>query len=173
MNTWKLSKIEITYPSINTIGAANRISKFKIKYYALTCLYFNYNNFELQFSFDLTYNKIFALVDFSNKKNPNILEEKNFSELKNILIEYKLPNFNPILSNDQIEYLIFENDDDGNNNYETNVELIKSGDYGYPNEYESNFLLNDYEYTTNLETKRKLEDIILNNLKENLTKYIL
>ncbi len=77
MNTWKLSKIEITFPSINTIGAVYTISKLKTKYYALTCLYFNYGNFQLQFSFDFTYNKIFALVDFSNKKI-QIFLKKNF-----------------------------------------------------------------------------------------------
>lgn len=39
---WKLSKIEITNPSI--LETTNKSNAIIIKYYALTGLYFNYDN---------------------------------------------------------------------------------------------------------------------------------
>lgn len=43
MNYWKLTKIEITYPSSNKNN--KNFNNNKNKYYALTSLYFNYKNF--------------------------------------------------------------------------------------------------------------------------------
>ena len=63
---WKLSKIDITYPSI--LETSNKSNAIITKYYTLTGLYFNYDNYKLQFSFDLDNNKMFSLVDFTNKK---------------------------------------------------------------------------------------------------------
>lgn len=42
MSTWKLTKIDITYPSVNF---TNKIAL--TKYYALTGLNFNYGNYQL------------------------------------------------------------------------------------------------------------------------------
>ena len=167
---WKLSKIEITYPSILETKIKSNVDLNE--YYALTGLYFKYNNYQLQFSFDLDNNKMFSLVDFTNKKNPNILEDTNVKKLEEILIKYNLPNFNPIIDDQQIDYLIYENDDDGNNNTETNIELVKSGDYGYPIKYDSNYSLNDYEYSSDVGFRKQIENLILNNIFSNLNIYI-
>lgn len=40
---------------------------------------------------------MFFLVDFTNKKNPNILEDTNVDKLEKVLIKYNLPNFNPVI----------------------------------------------------------------------------
>jgi hypothetical protein len=167
---WKLSKIEITYPSPNIKN--NKSSNNVTKYYALGGLYFSYGNYQLQFSFDLDNDKNFSLVDFSDKKNPNIIEDTSFDKLEEILSKHDLPNFNPIIYDQEINYLIYENDDDNNYNMETNIDLIKSGDYGYPVVYESKYSLNEYEYSSDLSLKQQLENLILNNINSNLKKYI-
>lgn len=164
---WKLSKIEITYPSLNS-----EINNTTQKYYAITSLYFKYGNFNLQFGFDLSNDKMFSLVDFTNKKNPNILEDTDISKLDKILKKHNLPIFNPHITNENIDYIIFENDDDGNYDYETNNEYIKSGDYGIPVLYNSNFLISEYEKSSNQKLKKNLENLIFTNLSLNLKKYI-
>jgi hypothetical protein len=67
---------------------------------------------------------------------------------------------------------MYENDDDGNNNTETNIELVKSGDYGYPITYDSKYSLNNYEYSSDLGFRKQIENLIDKYISSNLNKYI-
>ena len=163
---WKLCKIEITYPSINS---SDELDNYLDKYYSIDGLYFSYENCQLQFSFDSE--KIVYLVDLTDKKNPNIIES-TFDKLESILLKYNLPIFEPVISNEGINFLFYENDDDGNHDTQTNIEFIKNGDYGYPVKYKSEYLLNEYEFTSNLDLKKTIENLVVENIKINLKEYI-
>ena len=54
-----------------------------------------------------------------------------------------------------------ENDEDGNYDTKTNINLIKSGDYGFPINYNSKYLINNYEYSNNENEKKEIETVIL------------
>lgn len=165
---WKLNRIEITYPSLDS----KINNKNASKYYALTHLNFTYDNYQLQFNFEFDNREMFSLLDFSNIKNPKILEDINISELQQILTKYNLPSFNPIITGEDINYMFFENDEDGNYDNETNIEHIKSGNYGYPISYETKYSFRDYEYTSDDKIKKDIENLIINNLSVNISKYI-
>jgi hypothetical protein len=47
-----------------------------------------------------------------------------------------------------------ENDEDGNYDSKSNINSIKSGDYGYPINYNSKYSINNYEYLRNENKKR-------------------
>ena len=60
-----------------------------------------------------------------------------------------------------------ENDEDGNHDTKTNVGLIKSGDCGFPINYNSKYLISNYEYSTNENEKKEIEKVILESIKQN------
>lgn len=126
----------------------------------------------MQFSFDEINGKSFSIVDFTDKKNPDIIEDSENINFINILSKRKFPEFYSNIIYDTIQYQVYENDDDGNYDTKTNIELIKSGDYGYPITYESQYSISDYEFTSNLDVKEQIENIILKNILTNLKKYI-
>ncbi len=159
--SWQLSKIDLTYP---TISKKNDISDLKC--FAVSGINFNYNEFQLQFGYDNS--KSFGLLDFSNKKNPKIICEGLISETNELLEKLNLPKFNfDLTTSHQITYFLIENDEDGNYDTKTNVGLIKSGDYGFPINYNSKYLINNYEYSINESEKKEIEKIILESLNQN------
>lgn len=165
MCSWQISKIDITYPS----NSKKEFQNNDFKYYAISSINFNYEKYELQFEYDNL--KSVGLVDFTNKKNPKIICEGSISETNELLKKFNLPKFIFDINNsDSITYFVMENDEDGNYDTNTNINSIKSGDYGYPIKYNSNYLINNYDYITNEKEKKEIESIILDSINFNSSK---
>lgn len=92
------------------------------------------------------------------------------SEINKLLKKLNLPKFNSNLDNyDLIKYFVMKNDEDGNYDTQTNVGLIKSCDYGYPVNYNSKYLINNYEFCNNENKKKDIETAILESIDHNLS----
>jgi len=92
------------------------------------------------------------------------------SEIDKTLKLNNLPKFTFDNSNcDSIKYFVMENDEDGNNDTSANIDSIKSGDYGFPINYNSKYLIGDYEYSDNLNQKQEIESIILESVNQNFS----
>ncbi len=160
MSIWKLIKVELVYPT-GLSGKSNT------QCFAISGLNFSYKNYQLQFGYDDS--RSFGLVDFTNQKKPNIVYEGTIDEISKSLEKFNLPefNFNPNNYDGPINYFITENDDDGNHDAKTNINLVKSGDYGYPIDYNSKYSVDYYEYSSNEKEKQEIESVILDCIQKN------
>lgn len=165
---WSLIDINITFPTINSY---NNFAP----YYSITSLTFQYKNYVLVFDFCVS--RKISLYD-NNKTNiaDGIYEtgeiEENIKNLKKCLKQNNLSEFKIItIDEPNIKFMIYENDEDGNYNDLENIHSTTCGDYGVPVKYESKYKISEYDYMDKAEQK-KLELMILNDIKTNLKTYI-
>lgn len=177
MSNWILTNIEINYPSLN--GKHKPISSKTKQYCAIDHLTFKYDDYclSLYFNEDLEKKYIFEInkitkINVKNKIKTNyeLLAEGDIKQtsITNELTKLNLPQFSfkfkEIVFSPDVDYFYMENDDDYNYEAEENINLIKSGDYGYVIEYVSKYTIK--EYPDNETESNAIKQIINNGIKD-------
>ena len=145
-NNWIIKKVQIIYPSIK-----EEFTNDDYKYYAIDFISYTYKNYELHLYYENNYLD-FSVLNKNSKKF--IIEDLRNYKIDKALDELNLPSINNLINeNEEIEFFIMENDADTNYDSETNIKLIKSGDYGFCLDYNSVYSISDLDFENNEKIK--------------------
>ena len=159
---WKINGCSIVFPSLD-----NNTQKYNNKIFAISEINYTYQSYKLSLGFDMESG--FNLIDNADKKNPKIIAENSFDKLNIILEKFNLPKLNKYEQNiisDEFKIFMVENDEDRNNDYESNINSITRGDYGFPIKFTEELYIGDYEYTNDDKIKSNIKNIIIYNLNK-------